>query len=75
MQFWKKCLGERGQTAVEYIFMLAVMSIIVLNLFGRLKGYLYENPDSLLGKFTSSIASTFNDGQLNMAYKRFALLK
>ena len=53
-------LGQLGQTMVEYILLIAVVTLITNSLFVKLDEYLITNPDSFQNKYLGSYASTFS---------------
>lgn len=65
-----KFFSQTGQAAVEYILMLVAVSFIMMSVFGKLKGYMVDNPDSLLNNFTKAYQGP---GFLDGNYKRFSL--
>ena len=70
--------NEKGQTAVEYILLLAVMIFIAIAFFEKVNAFVVDNPDSLLnrylGGFTNILGSP-SGGTTGVSgqYKRFSL--
>jgi hypothetical protein len=67
---------QRGQSAVEYIMLLMVMVIIGMAIFGKMKKYILDNPDSFINSYLKSYEQVFGGGGTQGAtfrYQRFPL--
>jgi len=74
----KKILkSEKGQTSVEYIFMILVVVIVSISVFKKIHEYVISNPDSFINRYTAAFNASFggagDGGSFN--YKRFRLLR
>jgi hypothetical protein len=67
----KSC--QKGQTSVEYVLLVGVMIAISVAFFGKVRGYILDNPDSMVNKYLLGFESSFNGGAGR--YKRFSLKK
>jgi uncharacterized protein (UPF0333 family) len=69
-----KKLNDKGQTSVEYILLIAVISIIASGLFAKFEKHIYSNPDSLINTYIGGLSDVFgNSGSGQFKYKRFIL--
>ncbi len=68
-----KYIGEKGQTSVEYILLLAVVAVVMTSVFGKLEGYLLSNPDSFKNRYLGNYKTMFDGGSTNLAYKFFTI--
>lgn len=69
-------MNNKGQTSVEYIMLIVVMTTIALAVFGKVKGYIVDNPNSFLNSYIKSYEQVFGGGATQGAtfdYKRFPL--
>lgn len=67
----KKWINERGQASVEYVLMIAVVVLVSLSVFNKMKQYIVGNNSirtTFLGKFSESFGE-------NMSFKRFPFKK
>lgn len=55
--------SEKGQTTVEYILLIFVISIVASSIFVKLNEYLVSNPDSFQNKYLNSYRETFQAGE------------
>lgn len=55
--------SKKGQTAVEYVLMLAVGCSLGLTAFSKLKDYLLDRPDSVIGKPLNNLKTKMAAGQ------------
>lgn len=62
---------EKGQTMVEYIMLIAVVTIVLLGIFRNLEAYMVSNPDSFLNRYLGGFSATFSQG--NGSYKFFTI--
>ncbi len=71
----KTILNEKGQTAVEYTLLLAVVIVLAIGVFKNLNDYLINNPDSFQNKYLNSYTSFFqgNNGSFSGQYKHFII--
>jgi Flp pilus assembly pilin Flp len=70
----KAFLKEKGQTSVEYILMIAVISVIASGIFSKFEKYIYSNPDSMINTYIGGLSDVFgNSGSGQFKYKRFIL--
>lgn len=53
--------SKKGQTAVEYVLMLAVGASIGLTAFKKLNEYLLTSPNSIIGKPLKKIKDRMNE--------------
>lgn len=78
MEFLKK-LGQRGQTGVEYILMVAVLALVIISLTGKIKTYLLGDDGTCANPAENKnfICQTFTNGLLNpeAGYRTFKLLR
>ncbi len=65
-------LGQWGQTAVEYLLMLAVSIGLGITFTKKVQAYLVENPDSYINNYLNSYRQIFNSGSPG-GYKRYRL--
>lgn len=49
-----RILNQEGQTAVEYLMLILVVSMMMLTVLGRVKGRMVDDPNSLLGQFLAT---------------------
>lgn len=70
-----KDLGQKGQTAVEYILLLAVVMLIGGSLFKKVEGYLISDPDSIAKTYVKSFENMFGgqNGSFQGQYKYFTI--
>lgn len=73
MKSFKRKLGEKGQTSVEYILIIAVITVVTTSVFTKLEGYLITNPDSFKNQYLGAYKNMFDGGNLNSSYKWFAV--
>ena len=69
--------NNKGQTAIEYVILISVLSLIIINLSKRIKeNLLGENGDCNNPEVKSFICESFNLGLLDRAngYRRFTLM-
>lgn len=70
----RKIIGpEAGQTAVEYLLLIAVAVGIGLTFFKKMDQYLIKNPNGLISKPLNSFKKSI--GTPAERYKRFPLRK
>ena len=71
----KDILNDKGQTAVEYTLLLAVVIVLAIGIFKKLNDYLINNPDSFQNKYLNSYTSFFqcNNGSFSGQYKHFII--
>jgi hypothetical protein len=71
----KKFLGNKGQSSVEYILLIAAIVAVMLPLFEKLQGYIIDNPDSMVKEYVSSFRKIFNGpgGGSNLKFKSFVI--
>ncbi len=62
--------SEKGQTAVEYVMMVAVAVSLGIAVFKKLDEYLIKNPNGLVGKPLNSYRQAMDQ---NGKYKRFPI--
>jgi Flp pilus assembly pilin Flp len=55
--------SQKGQTAVEYVLMLAVGASIGLTAFKKLNEYLLSRPDSVIGKPLNELKTRMSQDQ------------
>jgi Flp pilus assembly pilin Flp len=65
--------SQKGQTSVEYILMIVVVSILSMSVFKKLEGYLISNPDSFKNTYLGKYKNMFEGGSTNLQYKQFTL--
>ena len=72
-------LGRKGQTAVEYILMVAILALTIISLTGKMKEFLLSDDGNCegAGKKKSYICQVFSLGVLNpeAGYRTFKLLR
>lgn len=70
-------IGQKGQTMVEYILLIAVIMVIMSSIFKRLDELLISNPDSLQNQYLKGYENVFSAGEggLDGQYRRFRVLK
>ncbi|MBC77625.1 MAG: hypothetical protein CME64_16590 [Halobacteriovoraceae bacterium] len=66
-------LNDLGQTMVEYILLLAVVSVITVSLFKSLEDSLVSGPNSLINSYLGEFNQMFQGGSYNGQYKRFTI--
>lgn len=68
-------MAQKGQTSVEYIFMMVVAIAIGTAAFKQLKKHLIEKPDGFLNQYVKTFEGSFNHDHsgLSLAYKRFSI--
>ncbi len=68
---------EKGQTSFEYIFMLAVVTIIAVSAMTKIKDYLINNPNGVFNSYLSGYQRILNNnsGSMQGMYKRFSVRK
>ena len=71
--------NHKGQTAVEYILMVAVISLVILSISSKLKTYLLSDDGNCANPATnkSFICQTFSKGilQAEAGFRTFKLLR
>lgn len=67
--------SEKGQTTVEYVLMIAVIAVVMTNLFKKLEGYLITNPDSFKNQYLGGYKNMFggDNGSFQGQYKWFTI--
>jgi len=55
-------LGEKGQTAVEYMMLLVVSASIGIAFKKKIDEFLVGNPNSVLSKQIGGLSSSFDSG-------------
>ena len=63
-------LKQHGQTAVEYILMLAVSAGLGLTFMKKFQGYMFDNPDSYMNVQMNFYKAMFNS---EMRFKKYRL--
>jgi hypothetical protein len=73
----KNKISQKGQTTVEFVLLVAVISIVALGFFRQLEGYLINNPNSLVNTYLSSFSTLFGSDRagsgVNGRYKTYRL--
>jgi hypothetical protein len=62
--------SQKGQTAVEYVMMVAVAVSLGIAVFKKLEDHLINNPNGLIGKPLNSYKQAMDQ---NGKYKRFPI--
>jgi Flp pilus assembly pilin Flp len=69
-------MNQKGQTAVEYILLVAVLAAMIISVMTKVKTYMVDAPDSVftkyLNSYTSMLGGSGADGN-QLTYKRFPL--
>lgn len=60
--------GQKGQTAVEYVMVIAVSVSIAVAVFKKLNGYFLDNPNSYFGSKIQVYNNLYNS---QGGYKRY----
>ena len=69
--------SDSGQTMVEYLLIIVVISAVLLSLFRKLDEYIISNPNSFQNRYLSGFTNvlTGRSGELRGRYKRFVIPK
>lgn len=69
--------GQKGQTSVEYIFMLVVVVTVSVSVFNKIEKELISDPDSWMNSYLKSFKTTFRgkNGSFSGSYKYFTIVK
>ena len=68
--------SEEGQTALEYLLMVAVVVALGLTFFTKMNDYLLQNPNGLINKPLKAYTNMLTGGgDPNAAYRRFYVRK
>lgn len=72
-QTHQSLLGQKGQAAVEYILLIAVIVVVSLSVFKKLEGYIISDPNSIVNTILGGYEDMFGaqHSGLNLRYKRF----
>jgi uncharacterized protein (UPF0333 family) len=65
-------LGQKGQTALEYLLLLVVSAGIAMTFFKKAGDALINNPNSFVNAYLNAYKQVLNSGQ---RYKRFYVPK
>ncbi|WPU63646.1 Flp family type IVb pilin [Peredibacter starrii] len=65
--------NKKGQTAIEYLLVLTVSITIGIIFTKKMKDYLIENPNSVIGKQLNILKNTF-DQDPKCKYCRYQLI-
>ncbi len=69
-------VGDKGQTAIEYLLILTVIITIGVAMLKKAKVYLVQGDASFLNQISSQLQGSFNPGQsATLRYKKFKLNK
>jgi Flp pilus assembly pilin Flp len=67
--------NHKGQTAVEYILLIAVIVVVMTTVFKKLEQYIVSNPDSLQANFIKNFENGVSgyNGDFKGKYQRFII--
>ncbi len=70
--------NEKGQTAIEYLLLLAVMIFIAIAFFEKVNAFVVDNPDSLLNRYLGGFTNILGSPEAGTTgvsgqYKQFYL--
>jgi Flp pilus assembly pilin Flp len=66
----------KGQAAIEYIMMIAVVAMLTISVMTKIKTYMVDRPDSFLNSYLNSFQTVFGGTDTQgsqLTYKRFKL--
>ena len=72
MKVLRKILKQRGQTAIEYIMMLAVVGGLGMTFMKKMDEYLLQNPNSYINNYLNSYKAVL---KADPKYQRFQLIR
>ncbi len=72
MKVLRNILKEKGQTAIEYIMMLAVVGGLGMTFMKKMDEYLLSNPNSYINNYLNSYKAVL---KADPKYQRFQLVR
>lgn len=71
-------LDSKGQTMVEYLLLILIVTVIANSLFQKINEYLITNPDSFQNTYLNGYENIFSAGEgsgFQGRYKRFRVIR
>jgi uncharacterized protein (UPF0333 family) len=63
--------NQKGQTSIEYIFLVVVIVVVMGEVFSRIEEFLIRNPNSVYNQYINSFTDSF--GEEGSRYKFFTI--
>ena len=72
-----KKIGQKGQTSVEYILLVAVVVVIMQSIFTQLNDLILNDTDSIQNRYLNSYKEIFSGDSSNGSknFKRFQIVR
>jgi hypothetical protein len=68
-----KCLGQKGQSSIEYFMLVLVISVVAFSIFEKMKGFFLDDQNSFLQQVMYGLEDTVENGHISGKYKSFII--